>query len=289
MRSISAWTKRHSVLAYYVLTFIISWGGILIVVGGPAGIPGAPDQFLTMLPLLLVAMLLGPTVAGLLMTALTDGSAGLRQLQTRVGRWRVPGRWWAVALLTAPLVMIVIPVAVSIFFPQYLPGIFAAADKPSLLAMGIGAGISVLFEEIGWTGFAIPRLRLRHSLLSTGLIVGFPWAAWHLLVNFWSSGTTSGTLALPALLSSLIFSWGILPAFRVLMVWVYEHTESVLVAWLMHATLTAGNVILAPLAMTGITAPTWSLIIAVALWILVAYVVRSRQLEPSRQAQARAA
>lgn len=289
MHSFPAWIKRHSIIAYYVLAFIISWGGILIVVGGPSGIPGAPDQFLTMLPALLLAMLLGPTVSGLLTTAIVDGKAGLRDLLSRMGRWRVGGRWWAVALLTAPLVMTIVPLAASIFFPQYSPGIFTTADKGSLLAMGFGAGLSTLFEEIGWTGFTIPRLRQKHDLLSTGLIVGFLWAAWHLLVNFWSSGTASRTLSLPALLNSLIFSWGILTAFRVLMVWVYEHTESVLVAWLMHATLTAGNVILAPLAMTGATAPMWSLIIAVALWIVVACVVRSRQLEPSRQPQVRAA
>jgi len=152
-----------------------------------------------------------------------------------------------------------------------------------LVAMGIGAGLSTLLEEIGWTGFAIPKLRLRHGMLSTGLIVGVLWAAWHLLVNFWSSGSASGQLLLSPLLTSLFFSWGILTSFRVLMVWVYDHTESLLVAWLMHATLTAGNVMLAPLDMSGATGPTWSLMIAAALWIIVAVLAlraRGRQWAP---------
>ena len=60
------------------------------------------------------------------------------------------------------------------------------------IAVGLGAGI---FEEMGWTGFAIPRLRLRYGVLSTGLIVGVLWGAWHFFVNFWASGVTSGELS----------------------------------------------------------------------------------------------
>jgi len=109
-------------------------------------------------------------------------------------------------------------------------------------------------------------------MLATGLIVGGLWGAWHLLVNFWSSGTPSRTLMLSQLLTSLFFSFGILPAYRVLMVWVYDRTESVLVAWLMHAALTASNVILGPLMTPGVTGPIWSLVMAAALWVVVAAV-----------------
>jgi uncharacterized protein len=61
------------------------------------------------------------------------------------------------------------------------------------IAVGLGAGF---FEELGWTGFAIPRMRLRYGILSTGLIVGVLWGAWHFLMNFWASGVTSGELSL---------------------------------------------------------------------------------------------
>jgi membrane protease YdiL (CAAX protease family) len=273
MTKAESFIGRNAVPYFYVLAFVISWGGILLVVGR-TGIPGRPDDFLKMLPPLLVAMLAGPTISGIVMTALVSGSSGLRELFSGLLKWRVPARWWAVALLTAPLVMIVIPALIAILEPGFLPAIFTAQDKVSLMAMGIGAGISTLLEEIGWTGFAIPRLRLRHSMLKTGLITGFLWAAWHLLVNSWSSGDAAGALSLSPLLLSLFFSWIILTSFRVLMVLVYEHTQSLLVAWLMHFTLTAGNVILGPTAPGGAVGPLWSLIIGIVLWVIVAVLAK---------------
>jgi hypothetical protein len=273
MTKAESFIGRNAVPYFYVLAFVISWGGILLVVGR-TGIPGRPDDFLKMLPPLLVAMLAGPAISGIVMTALVSGTSGLRELFSGLLKWRVPARWWAVALLTAPLVMIVIPALIAILEPGFLPAIFTAQDKVSLMAMGIGAGISTLLEEIGWTGFAIPRLRLRHSMLKTGLITGFLWAAWHLLVNSWSSGDAAGALSLSPLLLSLFFSWIILTSFRVLMVLVYEHTQSLLVAWLMHFTLTAGNVILGPTAPGGAVGPLWSLIIGIVLWVIVAVLAK---------------
>ncbi|NIV35134.1 MAG: CPBP family intramembrane metalloprotease, partial [Anaerolineae bacterium] len=125
-------------------------------------------------------------------------------------------RWYAIALLTAPLSMIAVLFALSLTSPLFLPGIVTTDDKATLLLTGIVAGLMVgFFEELGWTGFAIPRLRLRYGVLTTGLIVGLLWGAWHFLL-FWESGSFSGALSL-ALLLGRLFSW--LPAYRVLMVW----------------------------------------------------------------------
>src|SRR5512135_3516127 len=265
----NAFIDGHPVLAYYILTFAISWGGILIVVG-PGGIPGTPDEFMTRLPILLLAMLSGPTISSVLLTGLIDGRAGLRGLLSSLLKWRVGFRWYAISLLTAPVLFMAISLGISLFFPEFLPGIFATQDRASLLAMGIAAGLSTLFEEIGWTGFVTPRLRLRHSILTTGLIMGFLWGAWHLLVNFWSSGTAARELSLSQLFTSLFFSVGILSAYRVLLVWVYDHTESLFIGWLMHAVLTGSNVILGPLVTSGATGPAWSLVMAAVLWVVVA-------------------
>jgi membrane protease YdiL (CAAX protease family) len=275
MTAIKAFIQRHPVLAYYVLTFTISWGGILLVIGGPRGIPGTPEQFKTMLPLLILAMLAGPSVAGIMLTGLVYGKAGYRELLSRLFRWRVGIRRYAVALLIAPLLMTGIPLALSLFFPEFLPGIITKSDKASLLLMGFVAGLMAgIFEELGWTGLAVPGLRRRYSVLTTGLIVGFLWGAWHFLVNFWSSGTPSGALNMYLLLHSVIFSVGILPAYRVLMVRVYDRTGSLLLAMLMHASLTASNVILVPLA-TGMPLVIWSLVLAAALWGVVAWPTRT--------------
>jgi uncharacterized protein len=141
--------------------------------------------------------------------------------------------------------------------------------------MGIFAGLMAgIFEELGWTGFAMPTLlRLRYGVLGTGLIVGVLWGAWHLPINFWGSGVTAGELS-PAVFASV---WligilvGSLVAFRVLMVWVYECTGSLLVAILMHVSLTAFQYILTP-PLGG--TPYWIIgfATAAALWVIVAAV-----------------
>ena len=280
MISIRAFIKGHSVATYFVLAFAISWGGILLVVG-PGGFPGTPEQFDTLLPWVGLAMLVGPPIAGILLTSFFHGRAGLREILSRLLRWRVDLRWYAVALLTAPLLMLTVtPLVLSLLFPDFLPRIFTSADKASLVLFGIAMGLMAgAFEELGWTGFAVPTLRLRYGVLATGLIVGTLWGAWHFLVNVWSSGTSSGAISLLLFLHSFLFSLGVLPAYRVLMVWVYDRTESLLVAMLMHASLTTGNILLVPLA-TGMALLTWSLVLAAALWVLVAAaaVAQGRQL-----------
>ena len=101
-------------------------------------------------------------------------------------------------------------------------------------------------------------------------------------MNFWSSGSPSGALSLTLLLHSVCFSVGILPAYRVLMVRVYDRTGSLLVAMLMHASLTASNVILVPEAQ-GAHLVVWSLALAAALWIVVAAVAVPSGGQLSRQ------
>jgi uncharacterized protein len=128
---------------------------------------------------------------------------------------------------------------------------------------GLTAGI---FEELGWTGFAIPRMRLRYGVLGTGLFVGVLWGAWHFPL-FSGSGNSSGTV--PPALYLLVLLFSVLPAFRVLMVWVYDRTGSLLVAILMHVSLTASTLILMPLATSGVTAVTYDLVLAAALWVVV--------------------
>jgi membrane protease YdiL (CAAX protease family) len=270
MTDVKGFIKGRPVLIYYVLTFAVSWGGILAVVG-PGGIPGTPEDFERLLLAVILAMFAGPSLAGLLLTGLVHGRAGLHELLSRLLKWRVGVGSCAVALLTAPLVFTSIPLALSGLFPELLPGLLTVDDKVSLLLLGLATGLTTILEELGWTGFAIPRLRVRYSGLGTGLIVGVLWGAWHLLVNFWSSGSPSGGLSLVLLLHSLLFSAGILPAFRVLMVWVYDRTESLLVATLMHASLTASNRILVPSA-AGMPLVIWSLVLGAALWVVVAAV-----------------
>lgn len=278
--------KRRPLLSYYALTFAISWGAILVAVGlGPGGFSATPEQFQMDIPYAVPAMILGPGVAGILLTGFLYGRAGLREFLSGLLKWRVGARWYAVALLTAPLVFMTVLLALSLVSSAYLPRIFTASDKSALLLMGIAVGLMAgIFEELGWTGFAIPRLLARHGILATGLIVGVLWGAWHLPVNFWASGITAGELS-PAvfapvwLLGILV---GSLVAYRVLMVWVYERTGSLLVAMLMHVSLAAFTFILTP-PLGG--APYWIIgfALAAALWVIVAAVFLAQGRHLSRQ------
>ena len=105
--------------------------------------------------------------------------------------------------------------------------------------------------------------------LATGLIVGVLWGVWHFLV-FWEHGSFSGALPLALLLASPLLLG--LPAYRVLMVWVYDRTGSLLVAMLMHASLTATQLILRPLPASGSLPLDLVLAWAAALWVVVAAV-----------------
>jgi membrane protease YdiL (CAAX protease family) len=210
------------------------------------------------------------------LTGLIDGRAGLRELLSRLLRWRVGARWYAVALLTAPLYHAALALALSLTSPEFLPGIFTTGDKAGLLMLGIGSGLigGGFLEELGWTGFAVPKLRRRHGVFTTALIVGVLWGALHFSVIFWMSGSYIGRLPLVLFLTvrGLDLLVGGLVAFRVLMVWVYDRTASLLVAMLMHATLSAGMVILGPAAIAGVPFVAYLIVSSAAMWAVVAAV-----------------
>jgi membrane protease YdiL (CAAX protease family) len=140
-------------------------------------------------------------------------------------------------------------------------------------------------EELGWTGFATPRLRRRHGVFATGFIVGILWAAWHLLQGVWTSGASSGTVPPALFLTVGFFSTYLLP-YRVLMAWVYDRTGSLLVAMLMHASLIASSISgfgLVPPAISGVPFLTLFLVFTAALWIVVAAVAVANGGHLSRQ------
>ena len=273
--------QRHPVVSYYVLTFAISWGGILLVIGGPGGIPGTPEQINTLMPLAIPFMLFGPSVSSLLLTGLVDGKKGYRDLLARLRIWRVNVVWYAVAILTAPLVCTLVLSALSFISPVFVPGITTSANTVAALLTGISAALLVGFlEELGWTGFAIPRLRPQHSVLVTGLIAGVLWGAWHILTNdLWGAGMTAGDMPLTLFMtvSAVSFLVGQLPAFRVLMVWVYDRTGSLPVAMLMHASLTASAFILDPVGVSGATLFVYGFALTLVWWVIVAALVLVKQ------------
>jgi membrane protease YdiL (CAAX protease family) len=285
MLKISDFTKQHPLLTYVALTFAISWGGILSVVArGGFAVNGEQSERLFIL--MYMAMLAGPSIAGIVLTSVVYGRAGLRDLASRLLRWRMDARWYAAALLIAPLAITVVLLTLTRISPDFLPRLFTSDDKGFLLQFGFTAGLMVgIFEELGWTGFAVhTMLKRRWNILSTGLIVGLLFGVWHLPVVFLMSGTPSGAggLSLAIFLPVTLLPW--LPTYRVLMVWFYDQTGNLLLAMLMYASLVAFWTILTPLTLSGLTLVTYYLIVTAAMWIIIAVALRWQTLPRSQHA-----
>jgi uncharacterized protein len=256
--------QRHPLLVFFALAFAISWGPILVVTAS-RGSDLSPLQSVEG-GLLFLAMLLGPSVSGLARTALLEGCAGLRALGLRALRWRVATVWYAVALLTVPAILLVVLSILSILINPA----FAPRFQWWLFGLGILAGT---FEEIGWTGFATPRLLARKSLMVAGLSLGCIWALWHLLVDFRYNAKALGAVwPLEFFITYLLA----LTPYRLLMTWVYSHTQSLLLAILMHASFTGSLLVLVPVVPASLGF-YWQSVFAVLLWVLVAIVLRKER------------
>jgi len=267
--------KRHLVGTYFALVLAISWTGLLRV-GGQGLVNGSSWQTDPSFLPAVQTMLLGPPVAGILCTLLFSGTAGLRDLLARLVRWRVHPRWYAVALLSAPILQGGVLMALSLITPVYLPAIVNASDKAGLLQQAVIYGlVGGLVEELGWTGFAIPRLRERHGLLATGTIVGVVWGLWHLLQMWWVGSTSFNEVPAGIFLPTyFLTAIAALTAYRVLMVWVYDRTASLLVALLMHGSYILSTLFVLAPPTTGMPFLVYSGAFLLVLWLAVAVVAR---------------
>jgi membrane protease YdiL (CAAX protease family) len=264
--------ERHPLLSYFVIVFAVAWGGILLVLG-PSGLQPAATRAMQMVVLVFLAMLLGPSLTGTTLTAILDGKPGLKELFSRWRRWRVAWRWYAVALLTTPLVLLLIAALLSIVSPVFMPALLANSDTATVLGFGLTIGLLAgFFEEIGWTGFALPRMLARQGVLATGLALGVLWGTWHLLGDYWGNAGAYGLLYLIR-----AFLWvATLTAYRVLMVHVYHKTTSLVLMQLMHASFTGGQAILGP-TLSPANYLLWYSTFSAVLWGLVAIIALREQ------------
>jgi membrane protease YdiL (CAAX protease family) len=286
--------KRHSVLSYYVLTFAVSWSAILWVIIS-RGIPATKDGMEAVLPVAIVAMLLGPAGAGLLMVGLADGRAGFRDLGARLGKWRVGVGWYVIAVLLIPLSLMAMSMVLARFSPAYLPGIFAANSGGSRVMLGMFSGVAVgICEELGWTGFVTPKLRSRYSILGTGILMGILWGAWHLASHVvLASGAYAAPLSQMEYIGArgLSFLVGQLIPIRVLIVWLHDRTGSLSLAMLMHWGYTAAAITFEPVAIAGVPLLINDVAAALTMWAVVGVValIGRGQLAAAREAQPRPA
>lgn len=272
--------RRHPLASYFILAITISWTGILLIVL-PGSIPAAPAEAQRLFLPVYLAMLLGPSVAGLAITGIAGGRAGLRDFRDRLFAWRASAGWYAVVLLVAPVTLGVTLLALSLVSPDFAPSILAGnTDTAGLIRtggtlaflltgvlVGMGAGF---FEELGWTGVAVPKMLERRGILATGVGVGLVWGGWHYLAIHWGSSNAIADVPAPVYLLVALFSF-LLP-YRVLMAWVYRHTRSLPLGILMHMSLTASMLLLGP-AVSGWRLLAFDLAFAATLWAAAAIVL----------------
>jgi uncharacterized protein len=260
---------RHPAITYFALTFAVSWLGAFGV-AAPHLLRGeAIPKFagLMMLP----AMLLGPCAVGILLTWFIDGTPGLRDLSSRMRRIRVPARWYSVLPIPAVLVLTVL-----FFMKTFVSPVFA----PNRFFIGVGFGfVAGFFEEIGWMGFAYPKMRRKDSALAPAILLGLLWGAWHIpVIDYLGTSTPHGAYWFPFFLAFT----AAMTAMRVLIAWIYSNTNSVVLAQLLHASSTGALVVFGPPGVTAAQESLWYAIYAAVLWLVVAVVFAtfSKRLTP---------
>ena len=167
----NAWVERHQLLTFFGISFVFTW----------ALLPSAAVS----IPIALLA-LTGPAVAAVA-TALIAGRRSMSDLWTRVSTWRVPIRWYFVALLLPPLVTLLRTPVETAF------GAGGSFKLQPIALLSLVVFVLVAGEEIGWRGFALPRLQARYGPWRASAILGSVWAVWHFPLFFMASMPQYGT------------------------------------------------------------------------------------------------
>jgi membrane protease YdiL (CAAX protease family) len=256
-----AMVRRYPVAAYFALTFLISWTGAFAV-AVPHLIRHQPLPKITGI-LMFPVMLLGPSLAGVLLTRIVDGNRGLRVLFSRIFRTAVPLRWYT-ALLIPPILVLTVLVFLHRFVgPAYAPNRFFIGGL-----FGIPGGF---LEEIGWTGYAFPKMLSANDGLTASVLLGILWALWHLpVIDDLGTATPHGVYWLPFFLAFALA----MTAMRVLIAWIYTKTKSVLLAQLMHLSSTGSLVVFGAARATALQEAIWYALYGAVLWLVVGVIVK---------------
>lgn len=251
------WGQRdaavRSTIAFFILVLSISIGTGLLIAASTHGLvqitlPGA----------LGLLILLSPTIAAAMLAGITNSWRGLYNLLSPLSTWRLPIRWYLVALFL-PAVLNFSSLGIYILLGGSLPAIPGSVptDLEPLVTENIVTTLLFLLlfflfasmvEEIGWRGYALPRLQSRLTALSSSLIIGVVWAVWHVPSFFLLPGADQAALPFLWYIPSVL-------AIAVVFTWLYNNTRgSLLLATLLHTSLQATNILVPNLpAETGDT------------------------------------
>jgi len=199
---------------------------------------------------LLLLILINAGIAAYIISGGLAPCRGIRELLRRLYIRDVAFRWYAVALLFTPVALAVSVLIVSLYTGVSLNGMIPQFSAGALFSVIISFGFVALVrgplrEEIGWRGFALPRLQYLYSPLVGTLILGVIWTVWHLPLHL--NGVYSG--GFDGFIERFYFNIGL----TFLITWIYNHSKgSLLLTTLFHASLnTTFTVILLPEIISG--------------------------------------
>lgn len=224
--SVVGFLKQHPLWSYFLLVFGLAWLQDSIIY-----------RLMNYSGYALFAVILSPSAIGLVMTGITEGGPGISRLFDRCMHWRVSFTWYLLALLLTP----------ALFFLTILsmPGATATFQIPSLsfiwtylLALALGIFRAPIREELGWRGFALPRLQEKFGPLFGTFILGALWALWHLplwLLTPGYGGAGNGLLGIG--IPFLKYAGSVLGS-AIIYTWLFNRSNgSLLLAMLFHASI----------------------------------------------------
>ena len=213
--------KKHPLLWFFVLTYGITWGLAVILFAFPGFVRRLSGPMSASNPLFILAVW-GPNLAAVIVTAAVSGGAGVLALLQRVIRFRVGLVWYLLALLLVPVGGVLTRLASGLpLVLTTMPGLSMAATLGVLMITG------TLGEEVGWRGFALPRLLERFSPIVASLLLGAVWGIWH-LPSFFVSGLPQAGLQIPVFLVGAL-------SLSVIVTWMLIHARgSVFLSMLLH-------------------------------------------------------
>lgn len=212
-------------------------------------------------------MLLGPSVAGIVLTRLVDGREGIRALVGQMRPRREDTAWYMVLAIPPVCILATLAVLWIVVSPVYKPNLFFVG-----MLFGIPAGF---LEEIGWVGFAFRHLRRRYDDLTSAIVLGLLWSAWHIpAIDFLGTATPHGE----GWLSYLLAFSAAMTAMRVIISWIYANTNSVWLCQLMHISSTGSLVVFSPVGIRPAQESFWYFAYAGLLWLTALVIIKRGKL-----------
>ncbi|MCK6211679.1 CPBP family intramembrane metalloprotease [Georgenia sp. EYE_87] len=215
--ALKSWVRTRPVLAFYVLAFTITWLSWWPMAAHNRGLIAVD------VPGLFVLGGLGPGIAAWAVMRAVSRADAAETLLRPLLRWRVSVRWFVVAACLFPAIWIL----AAVLSGSLTAELAALGSVPVVVMALLRYVIAAVPEEAGWRGFALPALQVRHSALTSSLVVGLLWALWHLPLLLGGDPTMSTYPLVPYVV------WVVAEA--VLYTWLYNSTSgSLLVVVLLH-------------------------------------------------------